>query len=673
MRPLFANPSRQVPTWHARGTPFPTEARGLAGVLRLLALGVLLAYGARAAMPPAESLVPPDATAIFTVPNAAQARADFIRTSLGGWWNDPAMAAFRASLTQAWSNRFAQPLRQLTGLDLETLAAQTQGQLTLATLATNATHANPGERWLLILEGSSTTNAAGGSLSTTLREWRAQRPPSTTFTRGGATIDAWPLDFAALRTLFDTAFPPLESASETASKQATPKNLPPRATPVAPQGTSPALYTVQAKRVFVAGSALADVELVLDRLAAPATNSALPATPGDALLQVWVKLGAGAGSTEPPAPPTATNALMPRLVHALGADELRAMTFTWRRLDPGWGLQTRFEIPAAARRGLVQALAWAPLDASPPLFVDTRTLYFARARIAGRALWDGIENSLRAFDTTLLGVVQLFTGYAGRTEDADFDFEKGLIHQLGDDWMLVEGPPAAKSNVAATAGTLIVGSPAPATLTHAIRLIAAPSYLATFVPPDAPNPERTERPVGEHTLTRVVVPPIPWIGEQETALSFLQLESGVGLSVTDGQLESLVAPTPSPLQRDPAFQRAAEKVGGTRSGFFTYLNERATGEAAFARVRGDPEYLPRKLRWLAVSDVGARALGALRGWADFAKLPPFPSVARHFGIATQSGRVTPAGFEFQSFHSPTTIPSTPPPPLPPPAAPTKKL
>src|ERR1017187_4605578 len=100
----------------------------LATVTTFLAATSLL----RAAIPPAENLLPTDTIAFFAVPDCAAVRVAAKQSP--GWlfWADPAMKPFHDKFVAKLNDQFIAPLERDLGVKVADFMDLPQGQLTLA-------------------------------------------------------------------------------------------------------------------------------------------------------------------------------------------------------------------------------------------------------------------------------------------------------------------------------------------------------------------------------------------------------------------------------------------------------------------------------------------------------------------------------------------------------------
>lgn len=645
------------------------------GVIHLLLAAVLLlpAAGARAT-PPAESWLPAETTAFVTVPDARTARLRSTTLASLACWSDPAMAPVRTGAERHFEERLVQPLRAASGLDLPRLWNLAQGQVTLAAIAPSGP-TGPTET-LLLVDAGPHPEALDAFLHTAL----VTGPPG-----GPAPVNAWKtgnhqgwtltLDATRLRRVFESAFPAPTTAPTPASGRAGPNPapaggpVPPRPFPLHLARTGNTLLATTAPTSLLAAA--------LDRLDAPApeaplarsqaalaresrrwTNTLVHAWAGGAFVRTAVTNALGASGA-------GRSAFAPdRILAALGLLELEGAAFALRGGSEGWTTEWRAAIPAPIRRGLFELLTPLPADASPPEWVGENVLSFRRSRVPGPAAWKTLERALHRLDPALLGVLQLFTEYAGRTEDADFRFDRDLVARLGDDWIAVTHPTETPQTLGA--GLLVLGTTNAPQIHHALTLVASPLYLATFTPPGTPPPSRSETQLHGRRVVSVGLPLLPWQSGPPRQLHLATRDHWVALAGTLATVDAFLAPSNAhpPLARAPAFQHAVRMAGGPGHGWLAYRLERETVRHFVDRLRQSPEALQEALAWAAVSETATRAVAGLAGWIDLSRLPAFDTLARHFQFSVETLRAEPDTLSLVTFRPP--APTSPPTPVPPP-------
>src|SRR5271170_6472479 len=90
------------------------------------------AISLRAAIPPAENLLPADTLFLVTAPDCAALRAALHQSPQWLLWNDPAMKPFHDKFMAKWDEKFVAPLERDLGVKLADFADLPQGQFTLA-------------------------------------------------------------------------------------------------------------------------------------------------------------------------------------------------------------------------------------------------------------------------------------------------------------------------------------------------------------------------------------------------------------------------------------------------------------------------------------------------------------------------------------------------------------
>lgn len=602
---------------------------------------------APAALPPPEDYLPDGTLAHVTLPHVTRARAQWAAQAPAQAWAAPAFQPFREEFGRALATRLTTPLSQLVGLPVGRLLDLAEGQFTLALLPPDdpSQPAAPPTPFLAL-----DTGANAEELADLLAIARQDSRPEDLATLQGREVLGLRLSRARLDAILDAAFPRL--------------GAPP--TPPSAANAPLTLHLVQVDSVLLAATGLQALGQVLDRLhTLPAARSPAPSplvaelrVHGPAFLALLQPTAARSqvfGSTGPS---------VWRLLVALGFSQLESVRLGVRAGKEGWALDLLLAIPPTARRGLLQLLQFLPADASPPSFIGADAIRFRRARIRGPEAWVALERTLQAIDPSYLGVLQLFTGYAGRTDDADFDFQKGIIQLLGDDWMTASFPREPGS--AEVASLLLVGSPQPEKLLHGLRLIASPTYLSTFLPPDSPPPTRADHTLEGHPVVTVTMPPMPWWGGRTGIVHLTHRHGYVALTPSRAVLHRFLASTPAPsLASRPGVGEAAAGSGVADAGYFAFADERALTRRALGSPSGENDLLAPVLRWAALSETATRIVSGIAGWLDFSRLPGPEALAAHLGFSAQSGRAGREGITLTTFRPqppPIERPLPPPPP-----------
>src|SRR5262245_56605962 len=120
------------------------------GIFPLMCLAFLST--SRAAIPPAEQMLPPDTLLVVSAPDFIKLRTVLEKIPLVQCWNDPAMKPFRDKFMVHWKEEFIAPLERHLGVKVDDFAEMPRGQFTLALTKEdwNAQDGNPPGSLLLV-------------------------------------------------------------------------------------------------------------------------------------------------------------------------------------------------------------------------------------------------------------------------------------------------------------------------------------------------------------------------------------------------------------------------------------------------------------------------------------------------------------------------------------------
>jgi len=162
-----------------------TLRRSIAG-FAAIAAGLLLAQttSLRAAIAPAENLLPADTLAFFTVPDTAAFRAACQTAPQMMFWNDAAMRPFHDKFMAKFNEKFVAPLEKDLGLKVADFLALPQGQFTLAVTVNGSTgHDDIPPGLILLLDAKDKSSALKTNLAALTKKWadagrklRTERP-----------------------------------------------------------------------------------------------------------------------------------------------------------------------------------------------------------------------------------------------------------------------------------------------------------------------------------------------------------------------------------------------------------------------------------------------------------------------------------------------------------------
>ena len=617
--------------------------------LRLITAAALLTIATcvRAAIPPAENLLPADTLFVMTAPDFNAARAAARQSP--GWlfWNDPAMKPFHDKFMARWNEQFTASLEHDLGVKLDDFASLPQGQLTFAVTENgwNGTDDSQQPGLLLLLDAKNKSGLLKTNLDALRAKWTENGKSIHTETVRGVPFSVVTLSSNDIPTLAGV-FPRRQPVQELGKEQKPEK--------------PGELVVGQFQSLLIVGNSTKAVEPVVAHLsggAAPALGDD-PLFAADKLSQfrnaplyyAWfnAKTFFGVLARVPQEPPTPeAPSLLPvpstaAMLNASGLTGLKSVSLSYRESHDGSQLNLYLAAPEAARQGLLKIIATVPKDANPPVFVPASIMKFSRWRIDSQKSWAELEKMIGDLSpggmASLNAAIDAANGLA-RQKDPDFDLRKNLIANLGDDFMSYQKAPAldAQGDANGVPSLFLLGAANADQTVLAVKSIASLMYGQQ----DAPDPRDF---LGRKIYT------IPLLGrhmpgaDAPVSRSLYCAASGgyVALTTDVSMLEEYLrsnAGQARPLRETAGLSDAAQHVGGAGNGLFGYENQSESVRAAFSQLKNSE----------AADTAMAVFPKSFRDWMDFSLLPDYGQVSKYFNFSVYGGGATADGLYFKVF------------------------
>jgi len=616
-------------------------------VSALLAGLLALAATVRAAIPPAENLLPADTLLLVTAPDFGKLRAAVRQSPQGLLWDDVAMKPFHDKFMASWNEKIVAPLERELGIRFDDYTSLPQGQLTLAVTQNGWTGGDdPEPGLLLLLDARERSNVLKTNLAALRKKWADASRAVRQETIRGIAFSVVPLSTNDIPATLTGIFPKPRHVRELGKEE-----KPPR----------PAEAVIgQYESLLIVGSSVKAVEPVVAKLtggAAPtlADNAVFAA---DRLAQFrdaplyygWLNaktLFDVLVHIPPPEPnPEAPSPIPPfpwaKVLGASGLTGLKSACFSYRENREGSQVDFYLSAPEATRQGLFKIIAAAPKDANPPPFVPADAVKFWRWRVDGQQAWATFQKMVSDVSPEWLSSLNSaisFFNLAAQQKDPNFDIRKNLIGNLGGDWMSYQKAPAGK--------TLADLSSAPS-----LFLFAAvnPDQAALAIKNMMSFGASTAKAVEPRQFQGRTIYTISRGGSAKAGLLYCTTSSGyVALSPDVSLIESFLRSADGKaksLRETAGFAVAAQHVGGAGNGLFAYENQRETMRTLFIALKNAPA-------GSKANPFGALPFASpgkmLGDWVDFSLLPEFDRVSKYFSISVTGGSVTADGLSFKVF------------------------
>ncbi len=611
---------------------------------------VLAALPASAAVPPPEQLLSSDTVAMLAVPDCAKYQEAFAASPWGQLWQDTEIKAFKDKLVNHFQETVISPLEKQLGVKFADYAELVRGEAVFAlTFKPGEGESAPDVGWCLLIDSKDKSEQLKKSLEDLKKKWvdagkqlKSEKIREIEFTSVEFTGDD-------LTSMVKKAFPGGQDKEESDEKSTN------KVTVIVGQSGS----------LLMIGDNAKGLEKVLARqsggqvppLAEVPEYQSNQAVFRDALGFGWINLKpifaevkkalaqAGAKGQGPmPVKPD-------KVFNALGVDGIKTLSYSISASPEGSQGQFFINVSEADRKGLIKIFSFESKTAGPPPFAPADAVKFNRWRLDGQKAWASLKNMVTEISPELSGIIQMGLATAGKDKDPNFDLEKSLIGNLGDDIIVYEKSPKdfKLESLSSPPSLILIGSPNADALAQAMF---AGSSLA--VPP---NQVKQREFVGRK-ITSLPLPAMPNSdGENDKTISFASGNGYVALSTDEALLEEYLRGTgsnPKPLSDFAGLKEASQKVGGMESGLWGFENQAETIRIALETLKKDASSFEHLFN---LTPLGKNAepgddKEGLKAWLDFSLLPPFEKISKYFSFVVYGGTIQADGFSFKAY-SPT--------------------
>ncbi len=611
-------------------------------LLRLSALGLFLGTTTllRAAIAPAENLLPADTLAFFTVPDCNTLRAACKTSPQLMFWNDPAMKAFHDKFMGKFTERFIAPLENDLGIKVDDFVSVLQGQFTLGVTVNGSNgHDDVPPGIVLLLDAKNQSDTLKTNLATLTKKWSAAGRTMRTEKIHGLAFTVVTLSSNDLASIF-----PKKQRATDDSKPAAPNEI----------------FFTQYQSLLIAGNSAK----VVDAIATHLTGGSAPAIADDATFAAdklsqfrespldygWFNankffgmlMTAGDDAADADAPSMMPKFTAAKILGATGLGGLKSASFAVRTQPDGSFVTFHLTAPESTRNGLLKILALPSKDSGIPAFVPADAVKFTRIRLDGKQTWAEIQKIVSGISPQYLASLNSVIDMANtmaQMKNPAFDLRTYLFGNLGDDVIIYQKAAASESlaDLASPPTMYLVAVANPDQAIDAVKTLAGMS-----APQDgAPAP----RDFQGHKIYSIAQRSAQTASATAPQASYLYVSSSGGylafskdVSIMEEYLRSADGKI-KPLRETPGIAEAASRIGGTSGGLFSYENQRETMRTAF-----------KLFQTPAVSNATMQMLPpAFREWADFSLLPDFDQVAKYFYLSVTGGSANSEGITFKVF------------------------
>jgi hypothetical protein len=606
-----------------------------------------IAVSLRAAIPPAENLLPPDTLLVVTVPDFTKLRTAAQQSPQWLFWNDTAMKPFHDKFMSKWNEEFVAPLERDLGVKLDDFADLPQGQLTFA-VTQNGWNGNDDKKpgFILLLDARDKSDLLATNLARLRQKWTDAGRPIRTETIRGIDFSVVQLSSNDVPEAISKFFPRHQPLQELGKEN---KPSPPGEVVVG-----------QFESLLIVGDSTKTVEPVAARLTG-GSNPSLSDNAvfaADALAQFhdgplyygWfnaktffnVLAAIPPAEPNPDAPSPMPQIPWDKVLAASGLTGLKSATFSYRETHDGALVDFSLAAPESGRQGIFKMMTLSQKDANPPSFVPASAVKFSRWRFDGPKSWAVLEKMLGDVSPAWLSSLNSVLDIANATaqqQDPNFDIRKNLIGNLGDDFINYQKAPAgdALADLNSPPSLFLLGSPDPD------QIVLALKNLMRLVTQGAPPQAR------DFLGRKIYSAALPAARAQGAAPAPVQRSlywssAGGYVAITSdiSMLEEFLRGAENhdkPLSETDGLADAAQRAGGGGNGLFGYQNQREIIRALFTALKNEPADSSKSGGFNSAffGVPFAPPQKSFSEWMDFSLLPDFSQVSKYFYFTVYSG------------------------------------
>ena len=600
---------------------------------------------------PSEKLLPSDTLGVLTVPDFTKARSHWAESPTSLLWHDPELRAFREKFLNKVKTDLLTPLERELGIKFEDFANLAQGHLTLALTPSGRegkTNQSPG--WLLLVDTRDKSDQLKKILSDLRKNWVASGKSMRKDKIRDVEFTTLILRAEELDKTLKNVFPKWEKDDDVQDHQKSTNTF--------------ELSIGQSESLLLAGTVAKDLEKVLIRQSGglvsslselPAFESQRASMFRDALAYGWIHLQPllEIFSREDRNPESASIPQqlfkLDKALGACGLRDLKTMAFNLIDAPAGTSINVSLAVPESSRKGLFKAFSLDPKEAGPPPFVPADAVKFSRWRLDGQKAWTALETMLVELSPQMGGAIKLVMETAGKDKDPNFDLRKSLVGNLGGDFISYQKIPRGMTpaELDSPPALFMIGSAEPDRLTTAIKMISS------LIPSESGAVKECAF-LGRriHSLPLAATPGPDGGRPVDRGLHFSASGGYVAFSSDVSMLEEYLRSGEAKgktLAEMIGLKEAAQKVGGTGKGFFSFANSSETMRIWLESVKQNPENAGKALVPLAGLAGAANNEKNFREWFDFSLLPPFEKISRFFYFTVYAGGASSEGFNLKFF------------------------
>jgi hypothetical protein len=325
---------------------------------------------------------------------------------------------------------------------------------------------------------------------------------------------------------------------------------------------------------------------------------------------------------------------------ALGLQSIDYASVGVRSDTNGTLVQLQVSAPESRRKGLARLIETKNADAGIPASVPADAIEFQRWRVNGSNIWNTIDGALNQISPQLGGLFKLTIESAAQALEPNFNLNRDLAANLGDDFVEYVKPPRGKmlDDLANPPSVYWIGSPKPEALLVGLKGIAALKYM------QAGNLGFTTRMSGGKTVHLITLKPAKGETNEAVLVQMAATTNGVAMSSDSAALDEMLAGSATNHLADLAeTKEGVATVGGTGQGSFSFVNSRAKMGLTWESLRTAEDV--GKL--MTSGTVNMSAVKAVEQWADFKSLPPYDQVSKYWTTSVMGGGSNPDGYTFR--------------------------